>query len=365
MNHRRIQHNEAAVRAPHQRGVALITALLILAISTTAAVYLTNQHQLSIRRTGNVIIGNQAYIYALGGEALAMSFLYEDFKEDPSIDALNEIWAMETVPLPVEGGAGAIYGKITDLSSKFNVNNLINPDGSVDTTSVVRFHKLLAHFGMDPGMVDALVDWIDPDQTPTGPNGAEDNFYIGLTPPYRPPNTLMKSLSDLRLVRGFGEHENLERLMEHLTVLPGRTAININTASVAVLIGLGVEPVVAEAIAIQTGAMEDPLSNTGANANTAQATSSAGGNAANNNPLAAAIDQATSIEPFDSVADFMTTANPANNPDLKSDNLGVASAYFLYEGGAWLDRGRALLKSLLYRDNNGIMHVVMRSQGDL
>ena len=46
--------------AARQSGVALITALLILAIASTAAAYLVQQLNLSMRRSGNVINSNQA-----------------------------------------------------------------------------------------------------------------------------------------------------------------------------------------------------------------------------------------------------------------------------------------------------------------
>ena len=43
-----------------QRGVAIITALLIVAIATTISISISTRLQLDVRRTGNLIAGDQA-----------------------------------------------------------------------------------------------------------------------------------------------------------------------------------------------------------------------------------------------------------------------------------------------------------------
>jgi general secretion pathway protein K len=382
MKARRGQSN--VLHAGQQRGVALITALLILALCTTAAVFLTHQNELSIRRTGNIITGNQAYLYSLGGEALAMSVLNYD-RKNTQFDALNEEWAMETVPLPVDGGF--IQGKISDAQGRFNLNNLIR-NGKVDPVWVGRFEKMLAYFGLEPGLASAVIDWMDPDQSASGPFGAEDDYYATMVPPYRAANVPMKSLSELRLIRGFSEIKDLGPLLKHLVVLPESTAINVNTASREVLISLGLDPVIAEQIARQTGAFVDPqldaaMGATGtANANGTQNTgasrgASPPGAAAGNTGSArgdasrgdastgTATDPMASIQPFESLEQFNQLAGTGHLEGFNPQGLDVSSSYFLFEGYAQVDRGRALLKSLLHRDNSGIMQVVMRSRGDL
>lgn len=362
-----------AHHAGRQRGVALITALLILALCTTAAVFLTHQHELSIRRTGNIITGNQAYLYALGGEALAMSVLNYD-RKNTQFDALNEEWAMETVPLPVDGGF--IQGTLSDAQGRFNLNNLVQ-NGKVEPVWVERFQQMLAYFGLQPGLAAAVIDWMDPDQSASGPFGAEDDYYAGLVPPYRAANAPMKTLSELRLIRGFNGIKDLDLLLKHLVVLPEPTAINVNTASREVLISLGLDPMTAELIARQTGAFVDPqldaamnatnttnangTSNTGAN----RGASVRGGTAGDQGDASTASDPMASLQPFESLAQFTQMASGGQLENFKPQGLDISSSYFLFEGYSQVDRGRALLKSLLHRDNNGIMQVVMRSQGDL
>jgi len=88
-----------------------------------------------------------------------------------------------------------------------------------------------------------MLDWIDTNIDVTGADGAEDDFYTGQTPSYRAANGLMVSPSELLLVRGFrvtdeGGLDDYDVLLPHIATLPQGTAININTASSAVLSSL-------------------------------------------------------------------------------------------------------------------------------
>ena len=56
-----------------ERGVALITVLLVVALVTVVCASMIARQQLSIRATGNQLQVRQAWHYALGGEALAQS----------------------------------------------------------------------------------------------------------------------------------------------------------------------------------------------------------------------------------------------------------------------------------------------------
>ena len=75
---------------------------------------------------------------------------------------------------------------------------------------------------------------IDADINVTYPDGAEDETYLLVEPPYRAANRPMFNISELRLVQGFTP-EVIAVLEPHVTALPEETIININTASAAVL----------------------------------------------------------------------------------------------------------------------------------
>lgn len=323
------------------RGVALITALLIVALATTAAAWLTNQHQLSIRRSGNLINGDQAYEYALGLEMIAIISLREDYRESQTTDGFSDLWAVEIPPLPVEGGE--VTGRVVDLQGLFNLNSLYKR-GKQDPTAFTRFQNLLRYFELDPQLAEAVIDWVDIDVVPRGTYGAEDDFYAGLDKPYRPANAPFASVSELRMVRGFNVKQ-FDLLSKVLTVLPEATPINVNTAPMEVHIAIGVDdPLLAETLDQNPARqLEDPENRT--------------------NPQPQTQEQAQRmIAEFESVNDY---ANTARLDTAEKKDLDVKSSYFLLEGEARIDRGYCLLKSILYRDNSGNIRVVMRTQGTL
>ncbi len=331
-----------------QRGVALITALLIVALATTIAAWLTNSHQLSIRRTGNIINGDQAYQYALGLEMLAMVSLNEDFKESNKTDGYSDVWALEIPPFPVEGGQ--VTGRVIDLQGLFNLNSIYK-NGKQDLTGYPRFQALLRYFQLDPEIAQAALDWVDPDSNATGTYGAEDDYYAGLDRPYRPANAPFASVSELRMVKGF-DVKQFELLSAVLTVLPKATKINVNTAPMAVHVALGVDPTLAESLDQNPDKEElEERQKTDKTANP--------GTTDEQDARKQAVRKM--IAEFESVNEYVQAAGG----NINKADLDVKSNYFLFEGEARIDRGYAQLKTILYRDNSGNIRVVMRSQGTL
>ena len=111
----------------HQSGVALVTAILIVALASILSASLLKRLNLDISRTQNIIQNEQAYLYTLGLEIISFAFLTHD-AEDSEHDSLDEVWAYEMPPFPVEGGQ--VTGALKDLQGKFNLNNLsktLNP----------------------------------------------------------------------------------------------------------------------------------------------------------------------------------------------------------------------------------------------
>ena len=109
-----------------QRGVALVTALLVVSLATMAAVSMVTHQHVDVRRTGNLLHGEQAYAYALAAESWAPVIMNRD-KEDTEIDMLGEDWATALPPISVDGGF--VNGLISDLQGRFNVNNLVGENG--------------------------------------------------------------------------------------------------------------------------------------------------------------------------------------------------------------------------------------------
>jgi len=213
------------------RGVALITAMLITALATMVAANLAWDNALDVRRTMVLLNRDQAIQVALGAESWIMSILRQDL-EDSQTDHLAEIWATELPGLPIEGGE--VFGAVSDLQGRFNINNLIDENGVVDEESLQQFRRLLLAIGLDPRFAGIAADWLDSDLDPLFPDGAEDSIYTGMIPPYRTANQTLSSISELAALDGM-DKLTFNALVPHITALPGRTRINVNTATGAVL----------------------------------------------------------------------------------------------------------------------------------
>lgn len=213
-----------------QRGIALITVMLIVALATIAAVAMASRQQLDVYRISNLLHGDQAYTYALGVENWASSILRRDLKDNET-DNLGEAWAENIPPLPVPGGQ--IKGYVEDLQGRFNLNSLVL-DGKVSKPQLEQFQRLLKALEINEEIAVAVVDWMDVDIDPQPPNGAEDSVYLSEDPPYRAANMPFSSISELYLIQGF-DNKVVSSLLPHIAVLPKNSKININTAGATVL----------------------------------------------------------------------------------------------------------------------------------
>ena len=233
-----MQHSVA--RIAKQGGVALITALLVIALVTSAAVAMASRQQLDIRRTANTLQRDQAYVYAMGAEIMARAVLAKD---DPQKDHKKENWGQSGVSIPFEGGL--LTGTLEDIQGRFNLNNVVK-NNAVNPPDVERLKRLLAILkgnspsdgevwkNAEPGdLANAVLDWIDADDN-VSPSGAEDGDYLQTERPYRAANAPMAATSELLLVRGFTAAIYRE-VAPYVTALAEYTKINVNTAKLEVL----------------------------------------------------------------------------------------------------------------------------------
>ncbi len=219
-----------------QRGVALVTALLVVALASIVAVSMAHRMQMDIRRTGNLLATERGYQYARGLELWALAALELDARESAGRDSRTEAWASE---LPVvDLDEGRLAGRMEDLDGRFNLNNLVI-DGRRRSDQMDAFERLLAALALDPALARRCVDWIDADTTMER-EGAEDDSYGRLRQPYRAANAPFVDISELRLIQGVSA-EVFDQLAPHVSVIPvtGQpTAINVNTATIPVLMSL-------------------------------------------------------------------------------------------------------------------------------
>ena len=112
-------------RYQKQRGVALITAIFLVAIVVTITSMMSLNQQVWIRQVQNMTDKSQATSVLQGAYLSAAALLAADAKLNDS-DHLKELWA--TLPLGGEAEGGLYIGTASDAQSLFNLNNLVSGD---------------------------------------------------------------------------------------------------------------------------------------------------------------------------------------------------------------------------------------------
>ncbi|NNF52774.1 MAG: type II secretion system minor pseudopilin GspK [Gammaproteobacteria bacterium] len=227
-----------------QRGAALITAILIVAIASIVATSIYYDSFLYMKRSSNMLLYDQARLYTLGAEDWAADILVRDLEDEPDRDHFGEEWAATLPPLPIDGGT--LMGALEDQQGRFNLNNLITVEGEINEPVYEQFKRLLEVTGLNIQLADRVVDWLDIDQEAMFPDGAEDALYSGLNVPYRTPNGPVTSASELLAVEGF-DRESFLALSPYVTALPRGSRVNINTASLPVMYAIVPEISLADA----------------------------------------------------------------------------------------------------------------------
>ncbi|MFP4162047.1 MAG: type II secretion system minor pseudopilin GspK [Ectothiorhodospira sp.] len=206
-------HGHPPVRSappPRQRGVALLTALLVVALATIAAVAMTSRQHMDIRRTTAVLSHDQAHQLSLAAEAYALRLLGRG--EDRELPW--EGCTSPPIPATLEGSGITVW--LEDLHCRFNLNAL---GGGEETwqAAFVRLQEeiLQAHpeAELDPeGLARTVADWLDPE--------TDDPDYRAMDPPRLSANRPMLSPSELRLVKGV-DNAAWRALAPYVTALPG------------------------------------------------------------------------------------------------------------------------------------------------
>jgi general secretion pathway protein K len=219
-----------------ERGAALLTVLMLVAVIAVMAGTALEKLRLSTRLAGNAASIESARGYARAAETLATGRINAMLGRDSSKVTLAGGWSGQPVALPLPGGGAAVV-RVEDGGNCFNLNGLVTRVGigtyASDPTARIRFVRLMRLIGV-PGqtaesVAAATADWIDSDQDQQ-PSGAEDGAYLGLAPPYRTAGTLMADTSELRAVQGVTP-DLYARLRPWVCTLPMArpNKINVNT----------------------------------------------------------------------------------------------------------------------------------------
>jgi len=212
-------------RRSDQRGVALLTMLLIAALATTLIMTIIERQSRVQRELAGQMQQDQIAEYNRGAAMFAIAALRADARDGTSVDHPGEAWAQPFPPFPVPGGV--IQPSLRDAQARFNLNSLVE-NGGVNSAALAVYQRLLAQLALPAELADSLVDWLDSDSQPYSAAGAEDDYYLRQQPAYRSANRALSTYGELRLVRGYNS-AIMRTLAPWVVVLPaGAKTINVN-----------------------------------------------------------------------------------------------------------------------------------------
>jgi general secretion pathway protein K len=227
----------------NNRGIALITVILIVSILVAVAIELNRSSRAAIYDAANLSDGIKlTYIAKSGfyGEAALLANSNNDY------DTLRDNWA-KTEILSVQSQTlftdGYFIATVEDEAGKIPLNKLVNGNEYNSDIKEILIRLLSQpEFGLDERkaneIADSIKDWIDADNSVTG-YGAETSYYSSLDPPYEAKNAQLDCIEELLMVKGitkeiFTGTKEKPALAQYVTA-DSDGAININTAPKMVL----------------------------------------------------------------------------------------------------------------------------------
>jgi len=221
-------------RGDDEHGIALLIVLLTITLLTVIVVEFTQSAEVETHFAISHRNALQAFYLARSAVNVAEALLVADAQLNHT-DSEDDLWARPWPPLPLGDGTAAF--RVQDEGRRLNINSMV-VNGDYNRQRAI-FKRLFRILGIDDRVRAAIIDWIDDDLDPqTDPPGAEQPFYLGLTPPVFVRNAPMLTMRELLQVRGMTP-TLLARLEEFVTVLPRDVVkVNVNTAPAEVLYAL-------------------------------------------------------------------------------------------------------------------------------
>ena len=224
--------NGAPALPRRQRGVAVITALLLTTLAITVVASLFWQQQVQVRSIENQRTQLQKQWISRAALDWARLILREDARLSTT-DNLDEPWAVPLAETPlgqyIEGGStdalgsdAALSGYMIDAQSRYNLTNLCT-NGTINPSEVAVFARLLAYLHLSPALAQETADVMASATVATANVASASSLPMNFA-----------YSEDLLAVPGFSV-EMLSILKDFVVVLPVATPVNVNTAPAEVL----------------------------------------------------------------------------------------------------------------------------------
>ena len=231
------------VRPARQRGVAVITALLLTALAITVVASLFWQQQVQVRSMENQRLRLQTQWAMRGMVDFARFWLRQD---NPSLTALDGVWAtpieearlddyVDREKVDTEKFDATVSGRALDAQARFNITNLATATGIVSQPYVQAYQRLLSNLQLDSSLAQATADAVlraRPKPRSAGNDGKAPAASAATGGGSEP--VAFTQIEDLLAVPGYTP-QIIEKLRDFIIVLPELTPVNVNTAPAEVL----------------------------------------------------------------------------------------------------------------------------------
>ena len=231
------------MRRQRQRGVAVITALLLTTLAVTIVASLFWQQQVQVRSMENQRLHLQIQWILRGTLDWITLIMRQDAMDHPNYTSLQDVWAVPLANTRIdqyidrervqgENFDASLSGQVFDANARFNLTTLAK-NGVSDQAALVAFKKLLTTLRIDPGLATGAQQLVAAGQVltvidPNGATAAQSSTSSNVK------QMQVIELEDLLDVPGFTP-DMIETLRKYVTVLPEFTTVNVNTASAEVL----------------------------------------------------------------------------------------------------------------------------------
>lgn len=223
-----------ARRKTPQRGIAIITVLLVVALAATLAASVVWRELVAVRDVENQRLNVQSMWVERAAVEWARSTLRAQ-SSTSNIAYVGQAWSTpvhdvqladflppDTIALNSELAHAYISGEVEDAQAKFNLTDLVSRPGpsapwQIDGAGIEAYRRLLGALALDPGLADATASYML--RSLRMGNGAGDGWPMQIVSP-----------QDLARVPGY-DAAAVKALSGFVTVLPEYTSVNANTAS--------------------------------------------------------------------------------------------------------------------------------------
>lgn len=191
---------------PSERGAALLSVLLMVAVLAVIAATTLDRLSLSSRLSANGNALAQARMFTYAAEAIAAARIEDLVARDAAQTTLAGDWLgkQQTIPIPI----GSATATVRDAGNCFNLNSLVTEtEGQylASATGQDQMTSLMVVLGTNENAARAVAaaaaDWADSNITPLS-NGVEDDAYRSAVTPYLAANRPFAHPSELRAVKG-------------------------------------------------------------------------------------------------------------------------------------------------------------------